>query len=229
MKRILFFLLLISGLAPKASGQEFQYIFGYGFGVYTPGLNSMKFHALQMNEFYNEYWTDKLRVPSMMRGAEIEFRIKGESFSYSAIITHRKSDMSSGGVNPATGFDEKLKMKMRLNHFSFLCAEYIFSDGLSFGASICEIGRFKVFYKHKNDETPDPKKWEEFYDDQKGIFSFNSSYGSTFFFRLERGRFQGKLSYHLDWFGVNPKIGSQSYYYKPNNLFFSLNYNFGNL
>lgn len=225
MRRIFIYLFLISFVANSSFAQP-QVIFGYGFGKYTVGLNSMKFHAFQMNEFYNDYWTDKLEVNNWMRGGELEFRFIEGHFAYTAWISHRRSDFSAGGINPIDNFDESFKVKVRMNHFSMFGCEYV-GENFSVGLSLCELGKLKVFYKIKNTENPDGTKWEDFYDDQTGILSSNNSYGNTFYVRMEAGRLQAKLSYYLDWFGVSPWFGLNQFSYLPNNLFLQLNFNFG--
>lgn len=224
MKKILVILLVCLSVTAKTQP---QFIFGYGFGNYTTGLNNMDFHSLQFNEFYFPHWTDKLKVNNWMRGAELEFRYRFEGFAYSFLITHRRGDSKAGGLNPATGFDEKFRLKIRTNHVSFFCFEKIF-DNISIGISLLEMGKMKFFYKFQNDENPEAKDWEDFYDSQGGLLSTSTSYGTSFFIRLgASGPVHAKISYYLDWMGVDPYYGSDNMYYRPNNLFFSLNFVLG--
>lgn len=226
-------LLLAAALIGSASSTLAQARFGIGYSGswYLRSLRNLEVEAFSLNAIHHPYWDRKLEPSRFSHGLNFDLHIAiDDSWGIFFYWKNHHNIFEGGGVNPATGFDEKIELKVRLNTFGLLGFE-AFSERVRFAFSI-DFGTAKIFQRYAMAEDPDPK-WELYYAKNSGILGSYQVFGSSVFLHYSVAkRIRFSLQWFHDWFGINPfdkdESGTQ-YFYRFSNLSCGVQFDLGKL
>ncbi len=215
--------------SPLLSGQSFFGI-GYSGTYYTRSLRNLEVAAFSLNEVQHPYWTEKLDVGRTAHGLVFDYHLAlDDNWGMFFHWKNHHARYEAGGVNPLTGFDEKMELKVRLNTFGLLGFE-LFDEHWRGGFSI-DIGSGKILQRYATFEDPDPS-WELFHAKSDGLLSNYMVAGHSLFVHYKMRRLRCSLQWFYDWYGINPfdrEEPTTQYFYRFSNLSLGLHLDLGKL
>lgn len=222
--------LLAAGAMVVATCLSAQSFFGIGYSgtYYTRSLRNLDVTAFSLNEVQHPYWTEKLDVGRTAHGLVLDYHLElDDHWGMFFYWKNHHARYTAGGVNPNTGFDEELELKVRLNTFGLLGFE-AFGEHWRGGWSM-DIGSGKILQRFATFEEQDPD-WELRYAKGGGLLSNYMVTGSSVFVHYKMGRARCSLQWFLDWFGTNPfdRIEpTKQYFFRYSNVSFGLHVDLG--
>jgi len=201
---------------------------GYNGGFYFQQLKNLQVEAFVMNEIEHPYWDRPLDISPYFHGLTFDLHLEDEKWGLFWYWKNHHMIYEAGGVDPVSGFDEELKLKVRLNTFGVLGFEAI-AERFRIGVSL-DVGAAKIFRQYAYSGNEDPA-YELFYEKSGGLLSPYSVYGHSVFLQynlLKPLRLQ--VHWFHDWFGIDPMDSDDgtSYYYRFSNLSVGLLFDLGN-
>ena len=149
--------------------------------------------AFSLNEVQHPYWTEKLDVGRTAHGLVLDYHLElDDHWGMFIYWKNHHARYTAGGVNPNTGFDETLELKVRLNTFGLLGFE-AFGEHWRGGWSM-DLGHGKILQRFATFEEQDPD-WELYHAKSIGAFSNYAITGSSFFVHYKMGRARCSLQW----------------------------------
>lgn len=223
-------LILAMAIMPVMSRAQSFFGIGYSGTYYTRSLRNLDVTAFSLNEVQHPYWTEKLEPGRTAHGLVFDYHLAlDDHWGMFMYWKNHHARYTAGGVNPNTGFDEQLELKVRLNTFGLLGFE-AFGEHWRGGFSM-DIGHGKILQRYATFEDQDPE-WELYHAKSVGAFSNYMITGSSVFIHYKLGRARCSLQWFLDWFGTNPfdRIEpTKQYFYRYSNVSFGLHFDMGKM
>lgn len=213
----LFLTSLALACAMAGAAQNFFGI-GYSGTWYTRSFRNLDVTAFSLNELQYPYWTEKLDPGRTGQGLVFDLHLAvDDNWGMFFYWKNHHAKYTAGGVDPVSGVEEKLELKVRLNTFGLLGFEG-FDEHWRFGFSI-DLGSGKLLKRFKDEENPDPD-WELYYEKSGGLLSSYMVAGHSLFLHYSLGHVRCSFQWFHDWFGINPfeREGPTQYYYRFSNL-----------
>ena len=209
-----------------------QSFFGIGYSGtwYTRSLRNLEVMAFSLNEVQHPYWTEKLDPGRTAHGLVFDYHLElDDNWGLFVYWKNHHARYTAGGVNPATGFDEEMELKVRLNTFGLLGFE-VFGEHWRAGASF-DLGAGRVFQRYSTFDDQDPD-WEPFYAKSQGFISDYMVTGCSAFVHYKIGRARVSAQWFYDWYGIAPfdrVEPTKQFYYRFSNLSLGVHFDLGKM
>jgi hypothetical protein len=226
-KSLLIWLILIA-VPFNMLAQEYDLLIGYGLGRFGNGMNNFKSEIYRFSEITYPALKNKMGTPSFFHGLDLGFMARmdeSDRFYYTANWTNKHMISNGSGVDPNSGNDMDLSLKVRHNNLSLLGFGFRFKPWLGIAFSPVDFGNIKVLYKNSTEDKY--KSYNHFYNVEKGFFSSYRVYGYSFYLDLMLKRFRFRATWYRGRGGTSLRDRNNittAYHYNPNNLSFSVCY-----
>jgi len=226
MKHKTIIIIITLGIFSLKNYCQSYYAIGYNIGKYTNGLPNMRNTIYHLNTIDYPNFDNKFNYTNLPHGVGVEWGFKTKKFYYFANWSNFHIKSKGNGQNPVnTSENIDLKLLVRYNKLSIFNVGINVTDKLGFAVSIIDLTTFKVLYKSNVQFNKtmkyNSKKWNDFYDVNKGMLSSYFSAASAFNIDYNLNKnINLRFTYSVDWFGADLGF-TPSYRYRAN--YYNLN------